>query len=64
MLYALREKIGDEAFLPLTRTWVSTYSGSHASTADYMALAEKVSGQDLGHFFDVWLFKPEKPANW
>jgi aminopeptidase N len=64
MLYALREKIGDEAFLTLTRTWVSQHSGSHASTADYMALAEKVSGQDLAHFFDVWLFKPEKPANW
>lgn len=64
MLYALREKIGDEAFLTLTRTWASQYSGSHASTADYMALAEKVSGQDLGHFFDVWLFTPEKPVNW
>jgi aminopeptidase N len=64
MLYALRGKIGDHAFLTLTRSWVSQHSGSHASTADYMALAEKVSGQDLAHFFDVWLFKPEKPASW
>jgi aminopeptidase N len=29
-----------------------------------MALAEKVSGQDLAHFFDVWLYTPEKPVNW
>jgi aminopeptidase N len=62
--YALREKIGDEAFLELTQRWLAENSGSHASTADYIALAEEVSGQDLEHFFEVWLSTPAKPSDW
>ena len=34
------------------------------TVADYVALAEEVSGQDLDHFFDVWLFTPTKPTDW
>ena len=64
MLYALREKIGDEAFLQLTRTVVSEYAGGNISTAEYEALAEQISGQDLDHFFEVWLHTPEKPTDW
>lgn len=63
-LYALREKIGDEAFLELTRTVVSEYAGGTISTAEYEALAEQISGQDLDHFFEVWLHTPEKPTDW
>jgi hypothetical protein len=28
------------------------------------ALAEQVSGTQLDHFFDVWLYHPEKPTSW
>ncbi|WP_162802835.1 M1 family metallopeptidase [Ornithinimicrobium avium] len=44
--------------------WTQDFSGSTASTADYMALAEEVSAQDLDHFFEVWLFTGEKPTDW
>jgi hypothetical protein len=34
----------------------------NATTAEFVALAEQVSGQDLGGFLEVWLEKPERPA--
>ena len=34
------------------------------NTADFIAAAERASGQDLGSFFDVWLFQPGKPTTW
>lgn len=64
MLYALRDTIGDEAFLELTRTIVSERAGGTISTAEYEALAADISGQDLDHFFEVWLHTPEKPTDW
>jgi aminopeptidase N len=64
MLFALREKIGDDAFLELTRTVVADRSGGNISTADYEALAQQISGQDLTHFFEVWLHTPAKPTDW
>lgn len=64
MLLALRQEIGDEAFLELTRTVVTDRSGGTISTADYEALAQQISGQDLEHFFEVWLHTPAKPTDW
>jgi aminopeptidase N len=64
MLFALREKIGDDAFLELTRTVVADRSGGTISTAEYEALAQQVSGQDLTHFFQVWLHTADKPTDW
>ena len=63
-LYALRQKIGDEAFLAGAREWVSRYDDGTASTADFEALFAEVSGEDLDEFFDVWLHTPEKPTTW
>ena len=63
-LHALRVEIGDEAFFELAQTWVERFGGGTASTADFIALSEEVSGQDLEGFFDVWLYTPEKPVNW
>ena len=64
MLHALREKIGDEAFRELTLRWTQELSGGTGSTEDYIAFAEEASGQDLDHFFEVWLFTGEKPTDW
>jgi aminopeptidase N len=63
-LQALRHRIGDERFMRLTRTWVATKRYGNGSTEEYEALAEKISGQDLGHLFTVWLHTPGKPATW
>jgi aminopeptidase N len=61
-LHVLRDEIGDDAFTTLVRTWFSTYNGRSASTADFEAMAEEVSGQDLTPLFDAWLRAPEMPS--
>jgi hypothetical protein len=62
-LHALRLKIGDDAFFRLLRRWVRENAGGNVTTAQFIALAERISGQDLGDFFDEWLFTPERPAS-
>ncbi|MER6809557.1 M1 family metallopeptidase [Spirillospora sp. NPDC000708] len=61
-LQALRHRIGDERFLRLTRTWLAEHKYGTATTEDYEALAERISGQDLREFFRVWLHSPGKPT--
>ena len=63
-LEALREKIGDLAFFQLMRDWATQNRYGNVTTAQFIALAEQVSGMDLGHFFDVWLYQPDKPTSW
>jgi aminopeptidase N len=63
-LQALREKIGDGPFFNLLRTWVATYRHGNATTQQFMTLAEQISGQDLGPFFQTWLYTPRKPRRW
>ena len=63
-LQALRVKIGDNAFFRLLRSWYAKYKYGNATTADFIALAEHVSGQELSAFFDVWLFQSGKPLSW
>ncbi|MFB7104758.1 M1 family metallopeptidase [Streptomyces hydrogenans] len=61
VLYALRETIGTGAFERLERRWVAGHRDGTASTADFVALAEQVSGQDLDAFFDGWLYGEKTP---
>jgi aminopeptidase N len=60
-LQALREAIGDDAFFTVLRRWIDEHRGSVASTEDLVALAEEVSGQDLGDLFQRWLYDPQLP---
>jgi aminopeptidase N len=63
-LEALREKIGDPTFSTLMRDWATQNRYGNVTTAQFIALAEQLSGMDLGQFFDVWLFQPDKPTSW
>jgi aminopeptidase N len=63
-LQALRETIGDRTFFSLLRTWYRDHRGGNVATRDFIALAERKSGRDLRHFFDVWLYQEGKPAAW
>ena len=63
-LHALRVEIGDDAFFELAQRWVERFGGGTASTADFIALSEEVSGHELTNLFDVWLYTPEKPVAW
>jgi aminopeptidase N len=61
-LQALREKIGDLAFFQLLRDWATQNRYGTVTTPQFIALAEKKSGQDLTQFFKVWIYQDEKPA--
>jgi aminopeptidase N len=61
-LHALRLKVGDETFFNILRTYVERFSYGNATTAEFIALAEELSGQDLTDFFDGWLYQTELPA--
>ena len=55
-LHALRLEVGDEVFFEILKTYHEQYKGSNATTADFIAVAEEVSGKELSAFFDSWLY--------
>ncbi|MFD4596880.1 M1 family metallopeptidase [Streptomyces sp. NPDC058464] len=61
VLYALREKVGDDTFDRIERTWVTRYRGRAAGTQDFVALASEVAGEDLTPFLTPWLYGPDTP---
>ena len=60
-VHALSIEIGDETFRTLLREWAERHDDSTASTADFQALAEELSGADLDGFFDAWVHGDELP---
>ena len=63
-LQALRAKVGDDVFFGILRDWAAEHRWGNVTTADFIALAERDTGLDLGPFFDVWLYQPTKPVTW
>jgi len=60
-LQALRNEIGDDAFWQLLLQWAASQSSRHGTTAEFITLAEQISGQHLDALFETWLFTAEKP---
>lgn len=66
-LHALRVEVGDEAFFEILKTFYARYSGDGrtATTDDFIAVAQEVSGRDLTNLFELWLntyWMPPKPG--
>lgn len=61
-LQALRNEIGDEAFFEILKGWPGKYAYGNATVGDFVAYAEKVSGESLGTLVDTWLYRPVKPS--
>jgi aminopeptidase N len=47
----------------LLNLWTAQHRFGNATTTQFVALAEKVSGEDLGAFFDTWLWQKTKPTS-
>jgi aminopeptidase N len=60
-LQALRNEVGDDAFWAIVRGWAATKSGGNATTEEFIAYAEDVSGQQLDELFRTWLYTAGKP---
>ena len=62
-LQALRNRIGEDDFWTLLRRWVSENRNGLGTREGFEAMAEDVSGEQLGQFFRAWLDLGSKPAD-
>ena len=60
-LHALRLRVGDQLFFDILRTYHDRFRYSTATTADFVDVAEELSGQELNDFFDAWLYEVQVP---
>jgi aminopeptidase N len=60
-LQALRLRVGDDTFFHILRAYATRYRYGNADTAGFIAMAERVSGQNLTALFHTWLYAPAVP---
>ncbi|MDQ4020632.1 MAG: M1 family metallopeptidase [Actinomycetota bacterium] len=60
-LQALRVEVGDEDFFTALRTWATERRGGNGSVADFLAVVERVSGEDVDDVARTWLYSPTRP---
>jgi aminopeptidase N len=63
-LEALRKRVGKRDFRTILRRWFADHLYGNASTPEFTALAESVSGRQLDRLFRVWLYRKGKPKRW
>lgn len=61
-LHALRLRVGDEKFFGILRTYYDRFKYGNVTTAEFIAVAEEISGEDLADFFQGWLYDKAIPA--
>jgi aminopeptidase N len=61
-LHALRNEIGDDAFLKLLKEWPATFGGKNASFDDLEVFVNTLAGRDLKPFMDAWFRGTTVPA--
>ncbi|MFJ9820876.1 M1 family metallopeptidase [Streptomyces sp. NPDC101151] len=61
-LHELRKAVGDRDFFRILRAWATEHRAGHGTTAQFVKLAECVSGKDLGGLFHTWLYAQGKPG--
>ncbi len=60
-LYALRVEVGDDVFTEILRTYFEKFDNQSVTTADFVDVAEDVSGKNLDELFAAWLAQAELP---
>jgi aminopeptidase N len=61
VLHALRLEVGDDLFFPILREYYRRHAGGNATTADFIAAANEVSGRNLTDFLRAWIYDDELP---
>jgi aminopeptidase N len=61
-LEALRQEVGSRDFFVILRRWAQDNEYGNVSTPEFIALSERVSGEDLDDFFKAWLYTEGRPA--
>ncbi|MBM0260128.1 M1 family metallopeptidase, partial [Micromonospora sp. 4G55] len=60
-VHALRVAVGDPAFFKILKTWAAEKRNGNATTDEFVAVAERVSGKQLDKLFAAWLHGIERP---
>ncbi|MFC0526380.1 M1 family metallopeptidase [Phytohabitans kaempferiae] len=60
-VHALRLAVGDDDFFRILKTWTAEKKNGIATTAEFITVAERVSGESLGGLFDAWLVGDKAP---
>ncbi|HEX9794157.1 MAG TPA: M1 family metallopeptidase [Planctomycetota bacterium] len=66
-LQLLRGWLGDTTYRRAITAWLEEFAFRSADTEDFRATVERASGEDLGRFFDQWLYSkgyPELEVAW
>jgi aminopeptidase N len=61
-LQALRSQVGEPEFFRILRLWYAENRYGNVTTADFIALAERVAGRQLDDLFRAWLYEAGRPA--
>jgi hypothetical protein len=59
-LLTLENYLGEDVMARVMKTYFERWKFRHPKTDDFIAVAEEVSGKDLGWFFDQFLYSPDK----
>ena len=60
-LQAIRDAVGDEDFFALLKVWAAERAGGNATIEDFLATAERVTGEDLDAVAKEWLYDADRP---
>ena len=62
VLHMLRHIVGEDAFFDILKTYYnSVHKHGTATTEDFQAICEQVSGMDLEYYFQQWIYEPGYP---
>jgi aminopeptidase N len=62
VLHTLREQVGTEAFWKGINIYLNRHKFANVESSDLRKAMEEASGQDLGWFFDQWVYSAGAPA--
>ncbi|MCW2529704.1 MAG: metallopeptidase [Pseudonocardiales bacterium] len=63
VLHKLRQRVGDVAFFAILKVWTMQHAYGYGTTAQFTALATRLSHQDLSRLFQTWLYTAGKPGS-
>lgn len=61
VLHMLRQELGDTVFFSILKNYYQKFQFGNASTDDFQAICETVSGRDLDWFFSQWIYNAAYP---
>jgi aminopeptidase N len=62
VLHMLRFVVGDNAFWKILKKYAQDFAYSNVATDDFWNVCEQVYGEDLGWFFNQWIFEAGYPT--